>query len=325
MPICNFCGEEFKAKYHTVKYCNKCRHRYDDFLHDKVREGSYSSYFSHLIKLEKWLIEHGKNFDTAEKKDIERFIKEMMRAGAEASSINTFISVIQSYADWVITNSKAKWIKEGGLENMYIQLERWEKIASIKRPVIEDTVAEGAFLTIEQLKKLLDIADEKDYLLIWLLAWSGMRPGELRYASRKGKIMTIQTEKTRERKMKRRIGLDDYTVNIYEQARKNKLLKMSVRNIELRLASYSEEMKIRIMPKMLRHTFATYMDKRLIGDEEIREKFGITLDDKFTKIWMGHKVRGMKDITQIYKEYPDELIIYVAEKKHYMIPLEEER
>jgi len=79
------------------------------------------------------------------------------------------------------------------------------------------------------------------------------------------------------------------------------------------------------MPKMLRHTFATYMDKRLIGDEEIREKFGITLDDKFTKIWMGHKVRGMKDITQIYKEYPDELIIYVAEKKHYMIPLEEEK
>ena len=325
MSKCDFCGEEFKPSFHTVRYCNKCKGRYDDFLNDTVREGSRKSYFSHLITFEKWLIEHNKSFDTMEKKDVERYIRERMDNGSEPSSINTFISVMQSYTNWVITNNKTRWIKEGGIENMYIQMERFEKIASVKRPVTEEFGGEGAFLPLEKLKLLLKVADLDDFCLVWILAWFGCRPGELKHAVRKGTIVTMETEKTGSKKRKRRIGLDAFTVKVFDYARRRGLLKRSVERMENRLAKYDKEVGMHLMPKMLRHTFSTYMDKRLIGDEDIRQKFdGITLDDKFTKIWQGHKVRGMRDITQVYKEYPDDLIVYVAKKKHYMIPLEDE-
>ena len=324
--ICKFCGREFEPKYHTQKYCDACRHRYDAFLFDKVRKGSWQSYFSFLINFEKWLTERGKSFDNVQKEDMQKYIRELEGNGAEASSINTFISVMQSYAGWVISNSKSKWINEGGLERMFIEMERWEKIKNIKRPLVEEAIRGEAFLTIEQLKKYLSIASFDDFCLIWVLAWFGCRPGELRRAERKGKIVTMVSEKTGGKTIKRRVAVDAFTMKIFDYAKKRKLLKLSRQAIEFRLkggedAIYDKTMGIHVMPKMLRHTFATYMDA-LIGDKDIEEKFGRKLDDKIIKIWMGHKVKGMKDITQVYREYPDELLIYIAEHKHYMRKLE---
>jgi len=325
MTTCAFCGKEFDGR-HTSKYCNECRHRYDEYLNDTVREGSMSSYFSHLINLEKWLKDHNKSFEDMDKRDVERYIREEME-DKHASSINTFISVVQSYAKWMITNNKSKWIKEGGLERMYMEVERWERIAGVKRPVMEELSGEG-FLTIDDLKKYLSIVSFDDFCLAWILAWFGGRIGEFRHAERQGKLVMVRTEKTRGRKVKRRIGLDDFTIKIFDYTKRKGILNMTPEALWHRVQGgtsrkYNKAMGMHITTKHFRHTFSTYMDKRLINDEDIKEKFGITLDDKFTKIWQGHKVRGM-DITQIYKEYPDELIIYVAEHKHYMIPLERE-
>jgi len=332
MPACAFCGNKFDGM-HTAKYCNKCRQRYDDYLDDTVREGSVRSYFSHLINLEKWLLDNGKSFDDMEKRDVEKYIREKM-GDNEAASINTFISVVQSYSKWVRDNNKRRWIKEGGLETMYMQMERWEMIANVKRPIMEEFGGEESFFTMKDLKKYLGILSSHsfdDFCLAWILGWFGGRRGEFKYAERNGNIVMIRTEKTGRKKMKRRIGLDAFTIKIFDYARRKGIFNLSTRSIGNRVmggkdkAEYDKAMGFHITTKMFRHTFSTYMDKRLIGDNDIRKNFdGITLDDKFTKIWQGHNIKGMRDITQIYKEYPDELIVYVAENKHYMLALEKE-
>lgn len=334
MKECEFCGEEFEPYHHMVKYCDGCRHKYDEYLDDTIRTGSRGSYFSHLVNLEKWLIEEKDKEETLpplsnlEKRDVKQYVDMLVNRG-EASSANTFISVLQSYADWMLTNHRSKWIEEGGMEQMHIEQERWERIASIKRPSIEETAAD--FITMEELETLLNVAYEnnkEDFELIWLLAWMGCRPGELHDAYRRGQIIKIQSEKTRDRKTKRRIGVDSFTADVFDNARKHGMLDVTRQTIQNRVkggsttAVYDEALGIHITPKMFRHTFATYMDKRCIRDNDIMEHFDIQLDDKFTKIWQGHKVG--KDITHVYREYPDDLFVYIAENKHYMLPLEKQ-
>ena len=313
-----------------TKYCDRCRTKYDEYLDDTIREGSRPSYFSHLINMEKWLIDNGREETTPplanlEKKDVKRYI-DILVEGGEASSANTFISVLQSYANWMLTNHKQKWMKTGGMEHLVIEQERWERIASVKRPSMEETAA--GFLTLEELEKLLMTAHAqniRDFELIWLLAWMGCRPGELRDAYRREHIVKIQSEKTRDRKTKRRIGVDAFTAKVFDSAKKHGTLAVSQQTIQNRVMGgtggiYDKALGVHITPKMFRHTFATYMDNRCIRDNDVMKRFDIQLDDKFTKVWQGHKVG--KDITHLYREYPDDLFVFIAEHKHYMLPIE---
>lgn len=334
MKECRFCGEEFKPDPKMVKYCQRCRHKYDEYLNDTIREGSRASYFSHLVNLEKWLITEKDKEETTpplsnlEKRDVKQYLDLLVDRG-EASSANTFISVLQSYAEWMITNHKGSWIQRGGMEHMELEKDRWERIASVKRPAMRETPAD--FVTMEELETLLNVAYEnnrEDFELIWLLAWMGCRPGELHDAYRRGQIVKIQSEKTRGRKTKRRIGVDQFTADLFDSARKHGMLDVTVQTIQNHVKGgseaevYDEALGIHVTPKMFRHTFATYMDKRCIRDSDVMEHFDIQLDDKFTKVWQGHKVDD--DITHVYREYPDDLFVYIAENKHYMLPLEEQ-
>ena len=224
------------------------------------------------------------------------------------SSYNVFLAVVKSFCKW-----KRNEIPPIDKEHLMQRFEL-EQIEGMRRARVVREIERRA-LSLDELERVLKVypPDSVEFSVLYLLAYTGARPGELLAVTPgmvEGRVLNLVTEKTRVR-------------------RKNPLSPLALECMRRLLdarPSYSWVYKIcvqagkraglgfRLTPKVFRSTFRTLMDRRLaeLGVERLR-------GDIMIKLAQGHTVPG--DMAAVYGDYSKDLEKLFLEW-HFIRPIE---
>lgn len=293
-----------------------------------------------LNGFEIYLKSHRKNMSNFQVGDVKAYYNEKLEREEwnKPGSIDLFLKVIMGYVNWEIENLDDKSIGLTGAPLISVQrrINKLKKIKKIERPKMTQEIKIYNPATLPKLKEIFIIMleDEKDpdhltFNLMYTLCYWGQRPGDLRLTALKW-----LKDPSRIRKDKREVDLFSaktrldylsyYDGNIMPKILEqffdnNKMFTYSEKRMWERIKQYSEIFGEKIYPKLGREAFNTYMG--FDDSSELYKEHGIHLDDKFTKVLVGHSAKGI-DITHRYKIYPPEMIKDAMTKHHYLKKIE---
>lgn len=212
------------------------------------------------------------------------------------NSFNLCLSLFKSFCKWKLGHLPSPTTLEELLAKDKIR-DELGLITKIKREIIVKKIEKRA-LTPEELDRVLKVypADSLQYAVLYLLAYTGARAGELigiEPRMIKHDVVILTTEKT---KVQREVPLVD------EAARCLKIFldrRPSYAYVYLVCQKVGKRLKIKLSPKTFRSTFRTLMDHRLakLGVRPIR-------GDILIKLAQGHTTA---DMAGIYGDYSGDL------------------
>jgi len=317
------------------------------FLSQEFTKKTEKYYRSLLMRFEHYLKNNNKNIHNFEIMDVQNYYKNKMERNewTTPDSINTFIIVLQRFCRWIIEETESMMIGKQGteLDDILRERVRLTKIIRMKKPKLLQKIKTERPVFLQDIKKkyLIMLKDKHDdnhynFMRSWCLDWFGCRVGEL-VAIKPNMInlddnsIFFNTEKTLIQRMN---YYDDFTKKIIElYLRDNRLLNITEQAMWWCINKYSKEFGKNLDTKLGRQSFNTNMSS-LKDDDKLKKylkkkysrKYGriVSIDSNFVKIISGHTIKGLKDISQVYKIYPLEMIKEIMVNYHYLIPLEKE-
>lgn len=138
---------------------------FDEFSKSLKRVSTRKSYEN---TINRFLCYNGKNFTDATYEEVNAYISHMMQKKMKASSIYNQISILSSFATYIIENG----LCDTFFVNMFMEVER---------PFIETYIRPSRIPTIEELNRLLSAAKKKPeyYIIISLAAKLGLTDDEI--------------------------------------------------------------------------------------------------------------------------------------------------
>jgi integrase len=272
---------------------------FDDFLNTMIADGKASSAETYGFlwrPFAKWMSEHGRDAEKFTAEDVREYrayrsvLSESNKKVLSDTSKNVFLVVVKRFAGWC--KDKTTDMQERSRLEQIIGVGRIKPMKRIIRKA----------LTLEELKLLIETAQDKDASRIYLLAYFGLRAGELAtihdvdYA--RGRLIAVG-EKT---KTERILYFNAECGRVLQLAVKNGWLKIKEGTFGRRLKQYNSQLVgIRLTPKTMRHTFNTFTRER-IGDPILR-------------VIMGHEERSMTDTyTTVFENKLKDAMV----TKHYL-------
>jgi len=271
---------------------------FDAFLdqYRRAGRGKTAETYRYLLKpFAAWLEGRGKSASDFTAEDVRAYLDE--KSGWSANSKNTFLAAVKRFSKWFVVYRLDPSKPEAPRER-----QRCEQLAALMRFRGERRARRRA-LTLEELQTLLDVAEPRDAALIYILAYFGLRKGELKRITRidfSTNTLGVLTEKT---KVERLLPFDETTARVLMHAKRNGWLDISPSWLNQRLARYDSVLDgVHLHPHLLRSTFNTHMRNAL-------------RDDGLLRVLMGHAERSMTDV---YDETFESEIREAMTTKHYM-------
>lgn len=311
----------------------------DKYLKQEFTDKTRKYYKNLLEKFERHINEKGKDLHNVEEEHVQEYYKFKLTSGewTSGNSAITFMIVLQKFCRWMLEETDALMIGKRGvdLDNILQERVRLTKIIRMRKPKTIQKIRTGRPVFLPDIKKILKmmIQDPKDgnqyyFMRMWCLDWFGCRVGELvkikpEMINLDDNSIYFDTEKTNIQRMN---YYDDFTKKIMEvYINDNSLINITEQGMWKCLNSYSKQFGQRLNTKLGRQSFNTNMDA-LKDDPKInkylQKKYGVTVDERFVKIISGHTIKGLHDMTMIYKHYPEAMIKEVMINYHYLKPVE---
>ena len=280
----------------------------EEFLKETKVVRSFETYRTYgflLRPFEDWLKTNGKSEDICTYNDIYDYIKHKKEWSNQTKW--SFLNTVRQFFKYYRNHMPIGYTKDE-LKKAFADRQRADLIVDMKYPSylrrIEKT--KKMVLTADELGKFLGMAEGEDYVIIYLLAYFGMRKSELMKITGKNidfpkGMLTIPTAKTYGT---RKLFFNPYVSGLIREYLKVRVTSVSYFNNMLN--RYSEGMGITLFPHMFRHTFATEMARRLKG-----EAYGSLVLKKL----LGHTV---SDATDIYTDVSEDDIRKAMLELHYM-------
>lgn len=288
----------------------------DQFLKDRPRSDSYRDLCRKMLgPLEEQF--RGKDLTDTMVKNYAR------RRFSEPSSVNTFLAVVKSWADW-----KVRRLPQGDLAAFVRDRQALELIQDIRRERVV-TRLERKELYDEEMRRVYGSVEGAAFDGLWCLGWFGCRPGELveldlkaidkkpdRYLPEilaKGLgpgeyCVKFLTEKT---VVERAVFMDGFTKGHLEAfIRSGRGYQFLYKTCE----GLRKSVGVDFSPKWFRSTFQTRMQRALAASGVPMVRL-----DMLVKVMSGHTVQG--DITGIYTDFGSDIKRAMTEL-HFMRPLE---
>jgi len=312
----------------------------DEYLKQEFTEKTRRYYRNLLEKFEGHINERSRDLHNVEEGDVQEYYNLKLTSGEwNGNSTITFMTVLQKFCRWMLEETDAVMIGKRGvdLDNILKERVRLTKIIRMRKPKAIQKIKTERPVFLPDIKRILKLMlqDPKDkdhysFMRMWCLDWFGCRVGEL--VKIKPEMITLDanslyfnTEKTLIQRMN---YYDDFTKEILKvYVGDNVLINITEQGMWKCLNSYSKQFGQRLNTKLGRQSFNTNMDA-LKDDphlnKHLKKKYNVTIDERFVKIISGHTIRGLSDMTMIYKHYPEAMIKEIMIDHHYLKPLEKE-
>lgn len=281
-----------------------------DFLADikTVRSPDTHRTYGYLLNpFERWLKEEHKSLEICTYSDVYAYL-ESHKAWARQTK-GQLIIVVKQYFRWY-RGRIPMGVTTEEIRQAFTERQRTDQLIEMRFPTYmkRGETSKKKALTLPELKSLLDIMYKKnDYIIVYLLAYFGMRKSELIRIKAKDinfnkgeiKIMGAKTYRIRKSYFNPGVGklLREFLNITYTADTYNKLLY-----------KYSAKLKIKIFPHMFRHTFITEMIRSVENPH----------NNIIIKRLVGHTV---EDITDQYIEVSENELKNAMLKSHYMADL----
>jgi len=238
--------------------------------------------------------------------EIKRYAKSRYK---NPNSHNLALALFKSLANW-----KMKRLDQSDLRQYIRDRQALELIRDIKRERIVKKIEERS-LTSAELEKVLMMfpPDGLEFSTLFLLAYTGARPGELveiepKMVDWKQNVLTLTTEKTRVQRENPLSPIAAKCIRKFLEARPSYayVYKLCVET--------GKKIKKKLTPKTFRSTFRTLMDHRLaeLGVRPLR-------GDLLIKVSQGHTVNV--DMAGVYGDFSEDIKKMFIEW-HFLNPLE---
>ena len=220
-------------------------------------------------------------------------------------SKKTILAVLKSFFAFCRANIERGISIEEIRQELTIR-QRYDKIINLKIPhfLKGNAEKEKQRIYLNDLKKILSVADKKDRDIIILLSYFGFRKSEL--LGIKFENINFNENKIRIQTAKTKIWRNLYFINKIKPILRRFMMeyKHNLRydSINSFLLKYRHIIGFRIYPHLFRHLFNTEMRKQLNNDYLIKKL-------------MGH---SNKDMTDLYTDVSEEEIKEAMQKKHYL-------
>lgn len=298
----------------------------EDFLAQEYRPSVKTYYKSLLTGFQQYLNTINKDLNDFELHDVKDYYdKKIIGESWRKGSVDTFLYVIQSFCKWRNKELAEQLIGKRGedFDRVQKKIVRLNRVIGMKKPRLVEKIKTTQPVDKESLLKIFRvmIKDEHNHNLrkyafkrFWLLCWFGCRVGEL--VSIKPDMITLDDNKihfiTLKTIVERVNFYDDFTKNIIKEYldRDYRLINISEQAYWGCLSRYTGMVGHRVYPKLGREAWNTNMQ-------------GV-VDDNFVKVICGHSIKGLRDISEVYRVYPVSKIKDIMMKQHYLIPLEKE-
>ncbi len=298
------------------------------FLSQEFTPKVKTYYRSILSGFQKYLHTIDKDFHNFEIEDVKDYYDKKMvgEIGSEwgKGSVGTFLTVLQSFCKWLHMALDEMMIGKSPeeLDKLLKEKVRLNRVITMKRPRLVEKIKSEIKVDLNSLSKMFSLMiqdrhnhNKKKFAFkrFWLICWFGCRVGEIVSISPdmvnilENKIHFI-TEKT----IVERVNFyDDFTKQFLEEyLDDNSLINITERAYQYSLSRYTEKAGRKVYTKIGREAWNTNMK-------------GV-IDDNFIKVVCGHSIKGLRDISEVYRVYPQSQIKEIMMEKHYLIPLEED-
>jgi len=314
----------------------------EKYLSQERTKKTQRYYYSILNNFESWLKTHRKNMTNFTADDVEKYYKEKIGnvEWSTPETVATFLKIIRGFCNWEIENFEDKIIGLQGasLTSVLKRISKLKKIKKVKGTRMIHKIKTINPVMLPELLSIFNIMleDDKDtkhwnFMTMYTQCYWGIRPGDLRATANawlkkpdmlsvdSGRVILI-TAKTHAE------YLSFYDGNIMGSIIKEfynnpGLFTQTEKTMWKRVSQYSKQFGKKIYPKLGREAFNTHMG--FDDNHPLYDKYKIHLDDKFTKILVGHSAKGI-DITERYRVYPEPLIKDAMTEYHYLKKLEPE-
>lgn len=284
------------------------------------------TYYRSLLKpFEKYLHDNNLTVHTFEEEHVRAYYDgKMVREEWVRKSVYTFLTVLKSFCIWNYKDIDGMMIGKRGedLDKLLMERVRLNKIIDMKKPRIVEKIKSEVPVTIDALRKIfmLMIKDKHNhnkekyaFKRFWFVCWFGCRVGELVEIT--PDMITLDENKIHfitEKTVVERVNFyDDFTKQFLEEyLQDNGLINVTEQAYWSCLKRYTKMAGQKVYPKLGREAWNTNMKGKI--------------DDNFVKVVCGHSIKGLRDISEVYRFYPPAKIKEIMTEKHYLIPLEEE-
>lgn len=284
------------------------------------------TYYSALLKpFEKHLMENKLTIHTFEEGHVRDYYDGKMARGEWVrKSVYTFLTVLKSFCIWRKKQLDREIIgkRDEQFDKIKLRQVDLQDIIDMKKPKIVEKIKSEVPVTLDALRNIftLMIKDQHNhnkgrfaFKRFWLVCWFGCRVGELVEIT--PDMITLDENKIHfitEKTVVERVNFyDDFTKQFLEEyIVNNGLINVTEQAYWSCLKRYTEKAGQKVYPKLGREAWNTNMKGKV--------------DDNFIKVVCGHSIKGLHDISEVYRFYPPEQIKKVMTEKHYLIPLEEE-
>lgn len=314
----------------------------ETFLNKRERSEKTVSYYQNLlINFSRYLNNKNKDLYNFEVTDVQGYYrqKETNDEWISGNSIATFLTVLKSFCDFLMKDTNRRIIGKNGAERDKIDLERvrLSDVMDMRPPKRLQKMRSDIPVFLPDIKKIfkLMLQDRRDkdhynFMRMWCIDWFGCRVSELveitpDMLNLDNNSIYFNTKKTL---LQRMSYYDDFTKEILEiYVDDNTLINITTGGMWKCFNKYTEQFGQRLNTRLGRQSFNTNMDAlkddpRL--NKYLKRKYGVTLDDRFVKVMSGHTIKGLGDITMIYKYFPEQMKKDVMINYHYLKPLEKE-
>ena len=247
---------------------------FDDFrsyLNSAGRTSTATTYGFLWRPFAKWMSEHGRDAEKFTVADAQEYLAS--RSDVSDTTKNAILATFKRFARWC--QIKTTDAEERNRLEQIKEMIRLKPMKLIKRKA----------LTIPELKQLIDVARDMDASRIYLLAYLGLRKGELPTLHdidfKEGRLIVVG-EKSRSERV------------LFFNAECGRVLRLAIEKgwLKNKLGSLNEQLKrydtlltgIKLTPHRLRHTFCTNMRGR-ISEPLLRTLMGweeATMADTYT-------------------------------------------
>lgn len=285
-----------------------------------------------------YLNSQGATFRTMGSKNVKAYhkMKQANKDWKSPKSVHTFLVIVKSFCLWLRDKLDVVMIGKRGddLDMILIEKSRLKEIIDMRLPRVPQRITAVPPVTLPELRKIFNamIRNKTDgrnfaFKRMWVLCYFGCRvkeisriePHMLDMDNNKIKLDTAKTE------VERIVFYDDFTKPIFEEyIEDNKLLNVVPAAWWHCVKQYGTVLGKKIETKLGRQAFNSNMDNLDFWYSEGGMKTHAKLDNNFAKVISGHSITGLKDITAVYRKYPEDLIKAAMTKHHYLLPLEDE-
>jgi integrase len=258
------------------------------------RTSTAKTYTALLQPFARWLAEHGKGPSDFTHEDVSSYLAQRMNL--QPRSKNTFLAAVKKFAKWYNT-----YKIDASQPQALVEHQRRERITSLSYFPVEHPL-ERKVLTVDEIKRVLEVAEPKDCAIIYLLAYFGLRKNELKTITNtdfERNILHVMTEKSRAERI---LPFNETAGQALKLVRERGWLGFSPSTLNKRFAKYNSLLNgVKLEPHNLRRSFNANMRRRI--------------PDYLLRVLMGHSEKSMTD------RYDEPFMAELCEAmtvKHYM-------